>query len=53
MTNGWDKTGGDVREAAVERQLGRGQQRCNDLPAKTAILAEAEDYFRRVVETHR
>ena len=37
----------------IERQLGRGEKRCNDLPAKTAILAEAEDYFRRVVETHR
>ena len=33
----------------IERQLGRGEKRCNDLPAKTAILAEAEDYFRRVV----
>jgi len=34
----------------IERQLGRGEQRCNGLPAKTTILAEAEDYYRRVVE---
>jgi len=37
----------------IERQLGRGEQRCNDLPAKTAILAEAEDYYRQVVEANR
>jgi len=34
----------------IERQLGRGEQRCNDLPPKIMILAEAEDYYRRVVE---
>jgi len=42
-----------VLDRWIERQLGRGEQRCNDLPAKTAILAEAEDYYRQVVETNR
>jgi predicted nucleotidyltransferase len=42
-----------VLDRWIERQLDRGEQRCNDLPAKTVILAAAEDYFRRVVEVHR
>jgi hypothetical protein len=42
-----------VLDRWIEQQLGRGEQRCNDLPAKTAILAEAEDYYRQVVEANR
>ena len=37
----------------IERQLPRGERRCNDLPAKTAIMGEAEDFYRRVVEAQR
>ncbi len=39
-----------VLDRWIERQLDRGEQRCNGLPAKSAILAEVENYYRRVVE---
>ena len=42
-----------VLDRWIERQLGRGEQRCNDLLAKTVIMGEAEDYFRRVLDAER
>jgi predicted nucleotidyltransferase len=42
-----------VLDPWIERQLGRGERRCNDLPTRTAVLAEAEDLYRRVVDAHR
>ena len=37
----------------IERHLARGERCCQDLPAQTPILAEAEDHYRRVVDAHR
>src|SRR5262245_50383978 len=35
----------------IERELAAGEDRCGSLATKTPILAEAEDYFRGVIET--
>jgi uncharacterized protein len=42
-----------VLDRWIERQLQQGERHCQDLPAKTTILAEAEDYFRRVVDSRQ
>ncbi|HUL09384.1 MAG TPA: nucleotidyltransferase domain-containing protein [Candidatus Acidoferrum sp.] len=42
-----------VLDRWIERQLLRGEKHCHDLPAKTTILPEAEDYFRRVVDSQQ
>jgi len=42
-----------VLDRWIERHLQRGEKHCQDLPAKTTILSEAEDYFRQVVKSQR
>jgi hypothetical protein len=39
-----------VLDRWIELELGRGEERCGALPAKTSILVEAEAYFRQVLD---
>jgi hypothetical protein len=39
-----------VLDRWIERELDRGEERCAGLAAKTSILAEAEAYFRQIVD---